>query len=367
MKTGRNIYKRKDGRWEARYHKGRDASGKLVYGFCYGKTYLEAKEKAEQAIHTATPTLPQNNIPSISVGELCDKWLQINKLRLKESTYIKYQSIIEKHLKPYFGILPVQEMNTELVSQFSNRLLYENGLAPKTVKDILLLLHSVSVFATRLQPEKTAPIEIIYPKVRQTEIRVLNRTEQELLTNCLLADVDACKLGMLLAMWTGMRLGEVCALRWTQISLAEECIYVNATMQRIKNTLPGSSAKTKILIDSPKSTSSLRIIPLSSKAVSLCKSVKPINENAYLLTGTEKYMEPRILQRHFKSIANQCGLKDVHFHTLRHTFATRCVEADFEIKSLSEILGHANTAITLNRYVHCSIALKRANMKKLKI
>ena len=119
------------------------------------------------------------------------------------------------------------------------------------------------------------------------------------------------------------------------------------------------------MIGTPKSNTSTRIIPLTDSLTVLCEQMKPEEPSAYVLTGTESYMEPRALQYRLKKYTNQCGLDGVHFHTLRHTFATRCVEVGFEIKSLSEILGHANTTITLEKYVHSSLELKRNNMNKL--
>lgn len=97
----------------------------------------------------------------------------------------------------------------------------------------------------------------------------------------------------------------------------------------------------------------------------LCDRMRHENGAAYILTGSERCMEPRTLQYRMKKYARDCGLDGVHFHTLRHTFATRAVEAGFEIKSLSEILGHSTTTITLDRYVHSSLELKRENMRKL--
>ena len=136
-------------------------------------------------------------------------------------------------------------------------------------------------------------------------------------------------------------------------------------MQRLQNTESDAETKTKIIIGTPKSDTSLRTIPLTEQAAELCGRMNPQSKAAYVLTGTDKYMEPRTLQYRLEKYTSECGLEGVHFHTLRHTFATRCVEVGFELKSLSEILGHASTAITLDRYVHASMDFKRDNMSKL--
>lgn len=365
MRTGENIYKRKDGRWEARYRKGRKPDGKLQYGSCYGKTYSEAKKKAAEFArrYESIPQMPAG--PAVCFSSLCESWLSGNRLRLKESTYVKYQTVIEKYLIPYFGTRSVTAMEAEQLRQFAEQLLQEHHLAPKTVKDVLLILHGILVYAKKCNPEMPVLPEISYPKDVRKELRVLSRAEQAVLTEYLLQDINTCKFGVLLALWTGIRIGELCALRWDHIDLEEATLKIDLTMQRLRDTRDGAAAKTRIVMDAPKSDCALRTIPLTQQAAALCRQMAPEDSGAYLLTGSSKYMEPRILQYHFNHYAKDCNLNNVHFHTLRHTFATRCVEVGFDVKTLSEILGHANISITLNRYVHCSMDFKRSNIRKL--
>lgn len=240
----------------------------------------------------------------------------------------------------------------------------EYRLSAKTVTDILVLVHSVLTYSAKICPT-VSPVEIQYPQKRTKEMRVLSRSEQTVLTEYLLTDLDPCKFGVLLALWTGMRIGEVCALQWDHLILEERLIKVEATMQRLHNSDPLAPFKTYIVLDLPKTVSSIRSIPMGKQITDICQRMNPDNSKAYILTGAERYMEPRLLQYHFQRYAADCGLAGVSFHTLRHTFATRCIEVGFDIKSLSEILGHANTSITLNRYIHCSMELKRENMRKL--
>lgn len=365
MRTGENIYKRKDGRWEARYRKGRKPDGKLQYGSCYGKTYSEAKKKAAEFArrYESIPQMPAG--PAVCFSSLCESWLSGNRLRLKESTYVKYQTVIEKYLIPYFGTRSVTAMEAEQLRQFAEQLLQEHQLAPKTVRDVLLILHGILVYAKKCNPEMPVLPEISYPKDVRKELRVLSRAEQAVLTEYLLQDINTCKFGVLLALWTGIRIGELCALRWDHIDLEEATLKIDLTMQRLRDTRDGAAAKTRIVMDAPKSDCALRTIPLTQQAAALCRQMAPEDSGAYLLTGSSKYMEPRILQYHFNHYAKDCNLNNVHFHTLRHTFATRCVEVGFDVKTLSEILGHANISITLNRYVHCSMDFKRSNIRKL--
>ena len=143
MRTGENIYKRKDGRWEARYPKGRHDNGKIKYGFCYGRTYSEAKSKLEQAKKATTEISVVQIVGAPKFGRICSEWLQSNRLRLKPSSLAKYQTAIEKHINPSLGELCLCQISTAAISEFGLRLRSERGLAPKTVQDILILVHGI--------------------------------------------------------------------------------------------------------------------------------------------------------------------------------------------------------------------------------
>lgn len=366
MSKGENIFKRKDGRWEARYIKGRELSGKIKYGFCYGKTYKEAKEKVTKykaALVSGRPLPPAG--PRHRFAFFCDEWLRLRKPKVKEATYIKYDTALNKHIKPKLGGCFPQGITSGLIDEFTRELLFEEELAPKTVHDLLVVLHGVLKYTAALFPGTFPAIEINYPKANKKEMRVLSREEQHRFISYLMEDMDECKFGVLLALFTGIRIGELCALRWGNISLREKTIRISATLQRLRDTDMTGDTRTRIVIGTPKSDTSARTIPLTDYAARLCMGMEAKNASAYVLTGTEDYMEPRALQYRMGKYTRECCLEGVHFHTLRHTFATRAVEVGFEIKSLSEILGHATTTITLDRYVHSSMQLKRDNMNKL--
>lgn len=366
-KKGENIYKRKDNRWEARYIKGYSMNGTARYGYCYGKTYLEAKQKvteAKAALLSSKPVLTANRRKRFAC--YCDEWLLLKRDRVKESTYVKYMAVLENHIKPKLGGCLVTALSSLIIEQFSHELLCEDGLSVKTVKDILTILHSILQYTAKQFPGTMPIIEIVYPKETKKEMRVLSKEEQSRLVQYLLNDMDECKFGVLLALLTGLRIGEVCAMRWEDISLKDRTIDVSSTMQRLKDFDESHEKKTKIVITEPKSLGSDRIIPLNNYALELCKKWYVSDPLAYVLTGErDRYIEPRTMQNRLKKYTSECGLSEVHFHSLRHTFATRCVEVGFEIKSLSEILGHASPRITLERYVHSSLELKRDNMDKL--
>lgn len=201
------------------------------------------------------------------------------------------------------------------------------------------------------------------PKIRrvkeeQKEMRVLSCNEQAILEQYLLCDLDLYKLGIILTLYSGLRIGELCALQWEDIR--DNRIYVNKSYRRIK-----SGSSTVLEVTSPKTVASVREIPLPSSLqhiVEPCRSVGSV-----LKTRAGKQVEPRLMQAKFHKYLLESGIEKANFHALRHTFATRCIEAGFDIKTLSEILGHTDVKITLNRYVHSSYELKRINMEKLKI
>lgn len=365
MSKGENIFKRKDGRWEARYIKGRSPAGKARYGYCYGKTYREAKDKVTRAkadlLDGKTTPAPVRRI----LSSYCDEWLDLRKSEVKESTYVKYSTIVERHIKPSLGEYLPTDITATTIDGFARSLLLENALAPKTVRDILVVLKGVLNYTATFDRGMCVVSAASYPKCPRREMRVLSQQEQRCLIAYLMEDMDACKFGVLLALFTGLRIGELCALRWDCISAQDKTLRVAATLQRLRNTDASSPARTHIVTGTPKSGASARTIPLTNNLAVLCEHMRPPMSNAYVLTGTEACMEPRTLQYRMGKFTCACGLEGVHFHTLRHTFATRAVEAGFEIKSLSEVLGHSSTTVTLERYVHSSMELKRSNMDRL--
>nr|WP_294682760.1 site-specific integrase [uncultured Anaerotignum sp.] len=367
MAKGENIYKRKDGRWEARYPKEYDAKGRICYGYCYGKTYREAKEKA--AIARALRQDRRKDAERFS--EYCAEWLRLRETDVKLSTYTKYRTMLQNHILPALGQYTPDAIRTSHIHEMTAKLL-QQGYAPKTVRDILFCLRSIFRYLEK-NHGCTFSAQIVYPRAYAKEMRVLTRAEQKRLTQYLVTGTcDPCKTGVLLSLFTGLRIGELCALRWRDIDLQNKVLRVCATMQRLP-VFAGPSgaeaergrAKTQIVITPPKSDHARRVIPLSENSCRICMSAQHAAPESFVLTGTEQYMEPRTVQYRMRQYAKACQLDGVHFHTLRHTFATRCIELGFDVKTLSEILGHANTTITLERYVHSSMELKRSNMQKL--
>ncbi len=163
-------------------------------------------------------------------------------------------------------------------------------------------------------------------------------------------------------MSTGLRIGELCALKWDNIDLKKRILTGRSTIQRIQCS--GGNTKTKIVVTEPKSESSMRSIPIPENMIDFLKEFKGTPDD-YVLSGTEKPVEPRTMQYRFTKILKNVKLPSVHFHALRHIFASTCVELGFDVKALSELLGHSKVEITLNRYVHSSFERKREYMERL--
>lgn len=384
MARGENVFQRKDGRYEARYIKGRRADGRPLYGFCYGRTYEEAKGKADRAREEIGQAKKPEAGQRPDMACFCDRWLSANSARLKPSSRAKYRTDIENHIKPFFGEKLPGEILPEEIDGFTQSLLTGKGLSPKTVRSILTLFHSILSYTGKRSGGKLPDMEITYPKSFRKNTRVLDEKEESALVQLLAQEMDACKFGVYLALRTGMRIGEICALRWCDISFEAAAISVCHTALRLPRgnvcqadpDRPSAAAgddggvlalsRTELVIGTPKSESSLRLIPLMPDIATLCERFRPEEPEAFLLTGTDRCMDPRKLQRHLKKYLEECGIPEAHFHTLRHAFATRCVEAGFDVKTLSEILGHSNIGITMNLYVHPNLDLKRENMNRLK-
>lgn len=368
-RKGENIYKRKDGRWEGRYIKEYTLTGKPHWGYLYGKSYAEVKAKLKDQAIAMAISESRNSKIGVPYEIILSDWLKANKSAVKESTYARYDFLVHQHIVPVLGQYHVDKIGTQTVENYLSLLLSQGrldgngGLSPKTANDIFSIVKCSLAYAKDAGYCvfcNTAKLRI---KQEPKEMRVLSVSEQRLLQSYLLTDTDAYKYAVLLCLFTGIRIGEVCALRWEHLNVEQGVLDVCKTMQRVKNT--DGNKGTHIVVTSPKSKCSYRKIPLPAFLTALSKQFQG-SPDAYILTNkSDKYVEPRVLQTRFKTYLKDCAIADANFHCLRHTFATRCVELGFDVKSLSEILGHANVNITLNRYVHSSLDLKAENMNKL--
>lgn len=366
-RKGENIYKRKDGRWEGRYIKSRTHTGKIVYGYVYAKTYRETKAKLREntSISIAMPTVANPN----TFAAVASDWFENIKSQSKESTQNKYHNMLTNYILPLYGEQTMDKITFDFIESNCNLLLIsggkqKNGLSAKTVTDVLSVIRNILKFAIKKGMYVPCDGTAIQIKQVAKPMRVLSKTEQDLLCRYLLTAPDPCNVGVLVCLFTGLRVGEICALRWEDISFSDQTISVHHTLQRVQDK-SGNSAKTKIIVTTPKSACSIRIIPMPDELSTILASYQK-SSTGYLLTNDDRrFIEPRTMQNRFKKALKESGIETANFHAIRHTFATRCIELGFDVKSLSEILGHATVNITMNRYVHPTLELKKENMKKL--
>lgn len=317
------------------------------YGYCPIKLKITKQESC-----SAT------KLNNCNISIMCDQWLVNKKPYVKKSTYSHYFTVVNKHIIPFFLNFQPQDINSSSIQLFTSELL--RCLKPKTVRDILSITKQIVEYAEYCGVCHFNNIVFKMPKVTNIQTDTLSITEQQNMIDFLNEDTDLHKLGVLICLYTGLRLGEICGLKWEDIDFNERIIKIRRTVQRIRSEHGG----TEFLTDSPKTQKSVRDIPIPNFLYYKLLSFNKYPIESYVLTGTASFTQPRTYQNKFKSYLKTCKLaKEYHFHTLRHTFASRAIELGFDPKTLSEILGHSNVNITLNRYVHTSMNIKRNNME----
>lgn len=369
-RKGENIYKRKDGRWEGRYIKSRTGTGKIAYGYVYAKTYRETKAKLQEktSLNKSQPAVSAVTSQDL-FSSIASDWFESIESQTKESTRNKYLNMLNSYILPLYGERTLDSITYDFIDSHCNFLLVSggkngNGLSAKTVTDVLSLIRNVLKYAIRKGMYVPCDGSAIQVKRTAMPMRVLSKTEQEQLCKYILAEPEPCNMGILVCLFTGLRVGEICALRWEDVSFLDQTIHVHHTLQRVQNKL-GKGSKTKIVVTTPKSACSIRTIPIPDELNKILAAYKK-SSSGYLLTNdVSRFVEPRTMQNRFKKVLKLNGIEPANFHAIRHTFATRCIEVGFDVKSLSEILGHATVNITMNRYVHPTLELKKENMKKL--
>ncbi len=369
-KRGENIHKRKDGRWEARYRKGRKLDGTIIYGSVYGATYRAAKEK--MLIASAQPeavTAPKGH--ERTFREVLLMWLENNRIRYKGATYKKYQYLIDTHIIPQLGNVKMSAISATMINTFleekmtSGRLDRTGGLSPSYVRSIMLIINGAIKYAVSEKMCSPLKNKIFRPTMPKEELPILSLDAQKRLESHLSDEPDPTGVGILLSLHTGLRIGEVCALTWNDIDLSNHIIHIRHTISRVKSTNNSDGSKSVLILDVPKTKASTRDIPISSALYSILAGACFRTRDHFIVSDSSQFLSPRTYEYRYHRLLKECGVEQINYHALRHTFATRCIEAGVDVKSLSEILGHANVGITLNTYVHSSIELKRTQLEKL--
>lgn len=306
----------------------------------------------------------------IKLKQAAELWKRYSKIHLKGSTYFKYTNLIDKHIVPELGDICVSQINSVLLADFmqrklkSGRIDNNGGLAASYVKNIMIIITEIINFSIDEGYCSPIRIKLHMPRNEKGEIHVLDKLNQKILEDYLFSHLTPTNIGILLSLHTGLRIGEICALKWSDIDFKKAILKVNSTVSRVKSDEENNS-KSKLIIDTPKTQSSIREIPIISQLMTPLMFLYETQNSEYVISTETSFVSPRTFEYRFHTVLKKCGISSFNYHVLRHTFATRCIEGGVDIKSLSEILGHANASVTLNTYVHSSIERKRELLEKI--
>lgn len=298
-----------------------------------------------------------------TVREIAAAWKEYKRPYVKQSTMAAYVLILENHILPYFG--DGASLQEQTVQAFVLQKL-EDGLSAKTVKDILIVLKMVMKFGVKNEWMTYYEWDIKYPTTSTNkELEVLSVANHRKILNYIQSHFTFPWLGIYISLSTGLRIGEICALKWSDINIVDGTITISRTIERIY-IIEGEKKHTEIVINTPKTKNSCREIPMSKELLAMIKPLKKVvNDDFYVLTNDERPTEPRTYRNHYNGLMAKLDIPKLKYHGLRHSFATRCIEAGCDYKTVSVLLGHSNISTTLDLYVHPNMEQKKRCITKM--
>lgn len=298
-----------------------------------------------------------------TVREIAAAWKEYKRPYVKQSTMAAYVLILENHVLPYFG--DGDSLHEQAVQAFVLQKL-ESGLSVKTIKDILIVLKMIMKFGVKNEWMNYYEWDIKYPTTSANkELEVLSVANHRKIFNYIQSHFTFTGLGIYISLSTGLRIGEVCALKWSDINVTDGTITVSRTIERIY-IIEGEEKHTELVINTPKTKNSCREIPMSKELLAMIKPLKKVvNDDFYVLTNDERPTEPRTYRNYYKGLMAKLDIPKLKYHGLRHSFATRCIEAGCDYKTVSVLLGHSNISTTLNLYVHPNMEQKKRCITKM--
>lgn len=298
---------------------------------------------------------------TLTFGEIAGRWKETKRNVVKHSTFCAYALILKTHLLPKFADY------TDIMEEEAQQFVFDkiaSGLSQKSVHDIVAVLKAVLKFGTKHSLCQSRELEIVYPPneaVRPLPILPLHHHRK--LIQSLSGAPTPQNIGIMLALCCGLRIGEVCALRWEQVDMVRRIISVRGTVGRIYNCEKGA---TEHYASSPKTRNSVREIPISAPLHDALRKVRRQQDMSIYVVGSGSTpKEPRTYRETFSRLLKRLKIPPIVFHGLRHTFATRCIESGCDYKTVSVILGHSNVATTLNLYVHPNLDQKKRCLDRL--
>lgn len=295
--------------------------------------------------------------------EVLEMWLREKREYVKESTYAYYRFEVQHYIIPVMGDKAARDITEEYIQDVVlhwQKEGMENGhrLKKSTVQNLVMLIKQVFRYAAKKKLIEDGILEIHFaPETDNKRVQVFSQAEQNRLIQAIREELSYKTFGILLCINSGLRIGELCALKWSDVDFSGRVIHIDKTLQRIY--MQDASPRTQIIITSPKTATSIRDVPVSDKVYEIIGQLRDINMDGYVLSNEEQYIEPRTFRKFYSNFLARHEIDMHHFHCLRHTFATRCIENGADYKSLSEILGHTTINTTLNMYVHPQMDEKR--------
>lgn len=283
--------------------------------------------------------------------QILNDWLADQEIYKKGGTFTVYYNVAHNQILPHLGNMDVEQIDSDVLQDFvlgqldHGRVDGKGGIA-KSYADSIISVLKLSL--------NRKDLEIRLPYNPPKEVEIFDKSDQIALINHLQTEISYKNFGILLAIHTGIRIGELCALKWSDINFDCQLLYINKTMSRLYTKKDGS----RLVITSPKSKASIRTIPLNKWIMQFAVLLRG-EPDEYLITGREQHIEPNKYRLFYNRVLRELDLPHHKFHALRHTFATRCIECGCDYKSLSQLLGHSNVAITMSMYVHPQLELKR--------
>ena len=242
----------------------------------------------------------------------------------------------------------------------------ESGLSTKSVKDILIVLKMVMKFGVKKEWMTYYEWDIKYPPNSENKVLdVLSVSNHRKILNHIQSHFTFMGLGIYISLSTGLRIGEICSLKWSDINVTDGILTVNRTIERIY-IIEGEKKHTELVINTPKTKNSCREIPMNKELLGMLKPLKKVvNDDYYILTNDERPIEPRTYRNYYKRLMEKLDIPKLKYHGLRHSFATRCIEVGCDYKTVSVLLGHSNISTTLNLYVHPNMEQKKRCIDKV--
>ncbi|MDR1530576.1 MAG: site-specific integrase [Clostridiales bacterium] len=353
----KGIYRRGDGRYEARFAAGNKGDGSKRYRSVYGKTQAEAGEKMRAALKDMESVRP---VRPKTVSETLRAYMKARENSSKLSTQATYRGYLEQHIEPLLGTVRCDRLTLQHAQGFVDALL-DRGLSVGAARSIFSFMKTGLEYAC---PQEA--LDVVFPKYRKADVKFLSAQEQQLLETAARESGADDYVSTLLCLYTALRIGEMCGLKWEDVDFETGMLYIRRTVQRIRVAKPEPGApRTQLVFLAPKTESSVRSIPLPSALVSLLRKHRSEARSMFIVSCNGDPLEPRTLQNRFKKLLAKAGIRDVNFHAMRHTFVVRALENEVDIKTISEVMGHASPVVTMKRYAHSHEDHKRKKLEAM--